>query len=234
MQSSPPLPLETARRIARAAVSSLDVSLRLDPEAIAPSYSWVVVTLSPHQLSSHSGDTLRRNIRESLRVLTALAACKGFAVTENATFWSELWPEDPAYEQQQPQWAAKWRHLHLRGLPKPSGDRLKFLFKVWDGEVGSRNRADVLALLEEIVVDAQDSESAGFRLTMEILGRHIEQDRWPLWVECAVETTQEHANRWSRLINAAKHRDQAEVTKMWIPFQFTECFLSAQHCLESR
>ncbi|KAE8915952.1 hypothetical protein PF005_g7773 [Phytophthora fragariae] len=85
-----PLPLETARRIARAAISSLDVSLRLDVDAIAPTYSWVVVTLSSHQLNGHAGETLRRNIRESLRVLTALAACKGFAVKENATFWRRV------------------------------------------------------------------------------------------------------------------------------------------------
>lgn len=114
----------------------------------------------------------------------------------------------------------------------PSTDRLKFLFRVWDGEVGGRNHADVLALVEGIIADSKESESAGFRLTMEILARHIEQDRWSLLqVECAVETTQEHANRWGRLTNAAK---QAEVTKMWIPFHFTECFLSAQHCLGGR
>lgn len=95
MHPVPPLPLETARRIAGAAVSSLDVTLRLDPDAIAPAYSWVVVTLSSHQLAGHAGDTLRRNIRESLRVLTALSACKGLSMTENAKFWSELWPEDP-------------------------------------------------------------------------------------------------------------------------------------------
>ncbi|EGZ17548.1 hypothetical protein PHYSODRAFT_300584 [Phytophthora sojae] len=150
-------------------------------------------------------------------------------MTENAKFWSELWPEDPEYERHQPPWAAQWKHLRLRGLPVPSTDRLKFLFRVWDGEVGGRNHADVLALVEGIIADSKESESAGFRLTMEILARHIEQDRWSLLqVECAVETTQEHANRWGRLTNAAK---QAEVTKMWIPFHFTECFLSAQHCL---
>ncbi|KAE9023858.1 hypothetical protein PR001_g10385 [Phytophthora rubi] len=227
-----PLPLETARRIARAAISSLDVSLRLDVDAIAPTYSWVVVTLSSHQLNGHAGETLRRNIRESLRVLTALAACKGFAVKENATFWSDVWPEDPAYEQQQPQWAVKWKHLRLRGLQMPSTDTLKFLFRAWDGEVGGRSHADVMALVEELMGDTQESDSAGFRLTMEILGRHIEQDKWPLQVECGVETTQEHADRWSRLVRAAKHREQAELTKMWTQFQFTECFLSAQHCLE--
>ncbi|KAE8915953.1 hypothetical protein PF005_g7774 [Phytophthora fragariae] len=89
-----------------------------------------------------------------------------------------------------------------------------------------------MGLVEEHMGDTQESDSAGFRLTMEILGRHIEQDKWPLQVECGVETTQEHADRWSRLVRAAKHREQAELTKMWTQFQFTECFLSAQHCLE--
>jgi hypothetical protein len=229
--SIPPLPLETARRVARAAIESLDVTLRVDLEATTPTFSYVVVTLVPQLSLGHSGAVRRRNMRESLRVLTALSCCRGLAVAENSAFWSDVWPDDPA-DQQQPQWVAKWKYLCLRGRPRPAGDEIKFLLSVEDAGIGGRSRHDAVATLEELVAekDAVESESAGFRITMEVLARHIEPDRWPIQVVCAVEAPQTDGSRWSRLFSDVNDRSRKQVTKMGIPFQLTGCFLSAQHC----
>ncbi|GMF32800.1 unnamed protein product [Phytophthora lilii] len=67
---------------------------------------------------------------------------------------------------------------------------------------------------------------------MEILSRHIDENRWPLEVECAVESLVGDADRWSRLFSAANGQRHKQMTKMCIPSHLTECHLSAQHCLE--
>ncbi|KAG7390170.1 hypothetical protein PHYPSEUDO_008624 [Phytophthora pseudosyringae] len=217
----------------RAAISSLDVSLRVDLEAIAPSYSWVVVALSSRMAAGQTGNVALRNIRESLRVLTVLAACNGFSLTQNPKFWSEVWPDDRTSEHQQPQWAAKWKHLHLRGRPTPSDDTLRFLLAVEDAEFGGRHH-DAIALVEELiqVKEAQESDSPGLRLTMEILSRHVEDDKWPMCVVCGMDCPHGDANRWSRLFSEPKDRTRKRMTKMGIPFRVAECFMSAHHCVE--
>lgn len=229
------LPLETARRVAQAAVSSLDASLRLEPNSIAPLYSWVSITVSARNRLGYSGD-LRRNTRESLRVLTALAACRGYAVSENRSFWSQVWPDDPAWQHQQPQWAAKWRDLHLRGRPAPAGDSLRFLLRTEDVELGERARADAVALVEDLFLarDSDEQDSVGFRHTMALLSKHIEPAKWPRYVACGVESLYGDINRWSRLCRGvAQAKNQSKtVDRIHIPLQLTECFLSAQHCLE--
>ncbi|KAL3666862.1 hypothetical protein V7S43_007811 [Phytophthora oleae] len=230
MAKAPLLALETAHRIARAAISSLNVSLRGDLEAIVPTYSWVVITLKSHMATGHTGNIALRNIRESLRVLTVLSACNGFSLTQNPQFWSEVWPDDPTYEQQQPQWAAKWKQLHLRGQPKPSEDTLQFLFQVEDAEF---RHSESIAVIEELIqaTERQEHESPGFRLTMEILSRHVEESKWPSRVICGLDCPYGDVNLCRRVFTAGGSEDR-RVTKMWIPFHLTECFLSVHHCLE--
>ncbi|KAL4105872.1 hypothetical protein PRIC1_003928 [Phytophthora ramorum] len=229
MAQVPPLPLETARRISRAALSSLEVALRVDEDAIAPTFSWVYVALPSQQFAGHNG---ARTIRESLRVLTALAACSGFSLSENPQFWSEIWPDDPEHASQQPRWAAKWKPLHLRARPRPSSGQLKFLFPLEGANVAGRARHETIAALEELMLFKEETESAGFRLTMDVLSRHIEQNKWPVPVLCGVESVYGDGSRWSRLFSAAKSRKNHQMTKMWMPFQLMECLLSATDCLK--
>ncbi|KAK1945929.1 hypothetical protein P3T76_002977 [Phytophthora citrophthora] len=220
------LSLDTAHRIARAAISSLNVSLRGDLDAIVPTYSWVVITLKSHMASGH---TALRNIRESLRVLTVLSSCNGFSLPQNPQFWSEIWPGNPIYEQQQPQWAARWKQLHLRGQPRPSEDILQFLFQVEDAEF---RHSESIAVIEELIqAENQEHDSPGFRLTMEILSRHVEDNKWPSQIVCGLDCPNGYANLCKRVFTTNGSEDR-EMIKMWIPFQLKECFISVYHCLE--